>query len=151
MRNQVAAKTMPAGKKVYEHLKTSILSGAVNPRERLTEEHLAELLGVSRTPVREALHRLASEGLIRPLETRGFIVSGDSKEEVEELFEIRAVLEGYALRVTSEKISDDSLQCMAVPISPCIPQNINWIGSTCRIWQVLCQSRNCLILEACQG
>lgn len=103
-------KTIPVRKKVYERLKTAILSGRLGPKERLTEEHLAEMLGVSRTPVREALYKLEAEELIRPLETRGFIVSGDSKEEVEELFEIRAVLEGYALRIISEKITEESLR-----------------------------------------
>jgi len=94
----------------YEFLKSSVLSGHFNPGERLTEEHLAKRLGVSRTPVREALHKLESEGLIKPLETRGFIVSRDSKDEVEELFELRAVLEGYALRIISEKISEEDLK-----------------------------------------
>jgi len=91
-------------------MKSAILSGDLNPAERLTEEHLAEMMGVSRTPVREALYKLESEGLIKPLETRGFIVSEDSKEEVEELFEIRSILEGYALRIISEKITEEDLQ-----------------------------------------
>jgi DNA-binding GntR family transcriptional regulator len=60
--------------------------------------------------VREALYKLEAEGLIRPLKTRGFIVSGDSKEEVKELFELRAILEGYALRIISERITEESLQ-----------------------------------------
>jgi DNA-binding GntR family transcriptional regulator len=94
----------------YEFLKSSVLSGHFNPGERLTEEHLAKKLGVSRTPVREALHKLESEGLIKPLETRGFIVSRDSKDEVEELFELRAILEGYALRIISERISEEDLK-----------------------------------------
>jgi DNA-binding GntR family transcriptional regulator len=94
----------------YEFLKSSVLSGHFNPGERLTEEHLAKKLGVSRTPVREALHKLESEGLIKPLETRGFIVSRDSKDEVEELFELRAILEGYALRMISERISEEDLK-----------------------------------------
>ena len=110
MQNRAEAKTIPVRKRVYEHLKAAILSGRLSPEERLTEEHLAEMLGVSRTPVREALYKLESEGLIQPLETRGFIVWGDSKEAVEELFEIRAILEGYALRSVSEKISEESLQ-----------------------------------------
>ena len=110
MRNRVEEKTISARKRVYEHLKTAILSGLLGPKKRLTEEHLAETLGVSRTPVREALYKLEAEGLIRPLETRGFIVSGDSKEEIEELFQIRAVLEGYALRIISEKITEESLR-----------------------------------------
>jgi DNA-binding GntR family transcriptional regulator len=101
---------VPVRKRVYENLKAAILSGRLVPNERLTEEHLAETLGASRTPVREALYKLETEGLIRPLETRGFIVSGDSKEEMEELFELRAVLEGYALRIISERITKENLQ-----------------------------------------
>ena len=89
--------------RAYEHLKSAILSGRLDPGKRLAEEHLAEELGVSRTPVREALHKLELEGLIKPLETRGFVVSKDSREEIEELFDMRAILEGYGLRVISEK------------------------------------------------
>jgi len=102
--------SIPVREMAYEFLKSSVLSGHFNPGERLTEEHLAKKLGVSRTPVREALHKLESEGLIKPLETRGFIVSRDSKDEVEELFELRAILEGYALRIISEKISEEDLK-----------------------------------------
>lgn len=102
--------SIPVREVAYEFLKSSVLSGHFNPGERLTEEHLAKKLGVSRTPVREALHKLESEGLIKPLETRGFIVSRDSKDEVEELFELRAILEGYALRIISEKISEEDLK-----------------------------------------
>jgi DNA-binding GntR family transcriptional regulator len=102
--------SIPAREMAYEFLKSSVLSGHFNPGERLTEEYLAKKLGVSRTPVREALHKLESEGLIKPLETRGFIVSRDSKDEVEELFELRAILEGYALRIISERISEEDLK-----------------------------------------
>ena len=102
--------SIPVREMAYEFLKSSVLSGHFNPGERLTEEHLAKKLGVSRTPVREALHKLESEGLIKPLETRGFIVSRDSKDEVEELFELRAILEGYALRIISERISEEDLK-----------------------------------------
>ena len=101
---------LPVRERAYGHLKTAILEGRFNPAERLTEEHLAEELGVSRTPVREALHKLESEGLIKPLETRGFIVYPDSREDVEELFEIRSILEGYALKIISEKISEEDLE-----------------------------------------
>lgn len=101
---------IPVREKVYEYLKSTILSGRFNPGKRLTEEHLAKEIGVSRTPVREALHKLELEGLIKPLETRGFIVSRDSKDEVEELFEIREILEGYALRIISEGISEQVIE-----------------------------------------
>ena len=106
---RTVSRDVPARKKVYEKLKAAILSGHLSPKERLAEEHLAETLGVSRTPVREALYKLEAEGLVRPLETRGFVVSGDSREEMEELFEIRAILEGYALSIISERIGEESL------------------------------------------
>lgn len=102
----------PIRERVYTRLKARILSGELGPGERLTEEHLAEQLEASRTPVREALHKLASEGLIRALPTRGFRVSGDSREEMEEVFELRAVLEAYALRLACERISPEDLETL---------------------------------------
>lgn len=96
----------PIRERAYEHLKASILSGRYNPGERLTEEKLAKELGISRTPIREALYKLESEGLITPLETRGFVTAQDSKSEVAEIFEIRGVLEGYALRIICGRIDD---------------------------------------------
>jgi DNA-binding GntR family transcriptional regulator len=101
---------LPVREKVYHYLKSSVLSGRFDPGERLTEEHIAKKLKVSRTPVREALHKLESEGLIKPREKRGFIASRDSKEEVEELLELRAILEGYALRLISERVSEERLE-----------------------------------------
>lgn len=108
-RTHTPKNTLPVREKVYHYLKSSILSGRFDPGERLTEEHIAKKLKVSRTPVREALHKLESEGLIKPRKKRGFIASRDSKEEVEELLELRAILEGYALRLISEKISEETL------------------------------------------
>ena len=67
-------KSTPVREWTYNNLKSDVLAGRFAPGERLTEEHLANGLGVSRTPVREALHKLASEGLIQPLESRGFCV-----------------------------------------------------------------------------
>ena len=110
MVSRVKKRTVPIRKRVYENLKSAILSGLFDPEERLTEEHLAERLGVSRTPVREALYKLESEGLVHPLETRGFVVGGGSREEMVELFEIRAALEGYTLRIISEKITEEVLR-----------------------------------------
>jgi DNA-binding GntR family transcriptional regulator len=103
-------KSVPVREWAYNHLKSDVLSGHFNPGERLTEEHLAKALGVSRTPVREALHRLASEGLIQPLESRGFCVASDSREEIEDLFDIRSALEGYAIRLICDFISEETLE-----------------------------------------
>lgn len=98
-----------AREKTYDYLKANILSGHFIPGERLAEEHLAEELGVSRTPVREALHKLEQEGLIEPLESRGFRVPQDSPEEIEDLFDIRTVLEGYTLKIICERITDEQI------------------------------------------
>lgn len=109
-RSNTPKNALPVREKVYHYLKSSVLSGRFDPGERLTEEHIAKKLKVSRTPVREALHKLESEGLIKPRKKRGFIASRDSKEEVEELLELRAILEGYALRLISERVSEETLE-----------------------------------------
>ncbi len=95
--------------KTYEYLKSSIFSGRFTSGERLTEEHLAEELGVSRTPVREALHKLEQDGLIEPLESRGFCIPRDSAQEIEDLFELRTVLEGYTLKIICERITEEQM------------------------------------------
>ena len=102
-------KSLSVREKTYEYLKSNILSGSFKPGTRLTEEHLAEELGVSRTPVREALHKLEQDGLIEPLESRGFCIPLDSPEEIEDLFDLRAVLEGYTLRIICERSTDEQL------------------------------------------
>jgi len=90
-----------AREKTYDDLKAKILSGHFIPGERLAEEHLAEELGVSRTP--------EQDGLIEPLESRGFCIPRDSPEEIEDLFELRTVLEGYTLRIICERITDEQI------------------------------------------
>ncbi|MHB8910269.1 MAG: GntR family transcriptional regulator [Syntrophales bacterium] len=95
--------------RTYEYLKSSIFTGRFTSGERLTEEHLAEELGVSRTPVREALHKLEQDGLIEPLESRGFCIPRDSAEEIEDLFELRTVLEGYTLKIICERITEEQI------------------------------------------
>ena len=100
---------IPVREKTYEYLKAGIFSGRFRPGERLAEEHLAEELGVSRTPVREALHKLEQDGLIEPLESRGFCIPSDSPEEIEDLFELRTVLEGYTLKIICERITDEQI------------------------------------------
>ena len=111
--SKIAKGSTPVRERTYNHLKADVLAGRFNPGERLTEEHLARTMGVSRTPVREALHKLASEGLVKPLESRGFSVARDSREEMEDLFDIRAALEGYAIRMICECISGKTCEALA--------------------------------------
>lgn len=101
----------------YRLLKKKILNGHFPPAERLVEESLAGLLGVSRTPVREALHKLELEGLVRQKGKRGFCVPEETAEEMSELFEIRAVLEGYALSCLCRTISEDDVRLLSEHIT----------------------------------
>jgi DNA-binding GntR family transcriptional regulator len=95
---------------VYESLKKSILHGKLKARQRLIEEQLADQAGISRTPVREAFHKLERDELVTRLPRGGFAVREFTKEDVEEIFGIRSALESYAaylatLHITPDKIS----------------------------------------------
>ncbi len=95
---------------VYETLKAAILSGSLPPGERLKVKALSESLGVSQTPVREALRLLAKEGLVVIRLHSDACVADLPVEGVEENLLIRAELEALATRVASEHIPDDVLQ-----------------------------------------
>jgi DNA-binding GntR family transcriptional regulator len=99
----------PLGGRVYSYLRSAIVSGKVPPEGRLVEQEIARELGVSRTPVREALHKLEREGLIEHFQNRGFAVPGGTESQIAEIFEIRSILEGYILRIACESATDDLL------------------------------------------
>lgn len=85
--------TLTASARVVEHLRELILDGSMLPGSRLAEVDLAARLGVSRTPVREALTRLAAEGLVDLTPNRGARVSTWTREELEAVFDLRSALE----------------------------------------------------------
>lgn len=93
---------------VYQRLRDAILHGHYRPNQRLVELDLADELQASRTPVREALQRLGSEGLIVRVR-RGWAVREFSKAEIREVYEVRLALEGYAARLAAERASDREL------------------------------------------
>ncbi|WP_439533153.1 GntR family transcriptional regulator [Polymorphobacter sp.] len=80
----------------YETIRGRILSGALAPMTQLKEEELAEMCGLSRTPVRDALRRLEAEMLVRRTDTQRTFVPDWSADEVEEIFLLRGLLESYA-------------------------------------------------------
>jgi len=86
------------GDQVYRTLRGNLRDGLLEPGQRLTEVDLAARMGVSRTPVREALGRLASEGLI-VVQGRSYVVPTMSDAEIDEIYALRALLEPEALRV----------------------------------------------------
>lgn len=93
---------------VYESIRRSIVEGTIRPNERLIEAELAERLDVSRTPVRESMQRLATDGLVLS-RRRGWVVREHSPQEIREIYEVRAALEGYAARLAAERATDDEI------------------------------------------
>jgi DNA-binding GntR family transcriptional regulator len=96
--------TPTAEEEAYEHILAQIRSGRYAPNDRLIPEEIAAELGMSRMPVREAFRRLAAEGLVTIRPNRGCVVSGLTVEEIFEVFEVRSVLEGLAVRLAMPKI-----------------------------------------------
>ena len=95
---------------ILERLRNLILTGEYGPDERLIEEQLAERLGVSRTPVRQALTMLEAEGLVEIAPNRGATVCSFSIEDVWDIYDLRAVLEGHAARRAAGRIGVPELQ-----------------------------------------
>jgi len=101
-------KTVSLADQVFEHLETDILSGKYQRGDILTENHLCEILGVSRTPIREALRRLQQEHLI--VETgKGSQVLGISEDDLRDIYIIHEQLEGLAAKMAAEKASVEDI------------------------------------------
>lgn len=91
--------------KAYRHLQEGILSGKLSPGSVVSESRLAKELGVSRTPIGEAIRQLAKEGLVRQVPRYGTIVREFKPRDVEELYEMREALEGYAAGQAARRIT----------------------------------------------
>lgn len=96
--------------KVYDLLAESIIKRRLPLGERLVERNLAEKLGVSKTPVREALNRLKKEGLAEGTPYSGFFVARISSEDMDKIYELREVLEGLAARNATRKINEEQIR-----------------------------------------
>lgn len=116
----------PLREVVCETLRDAIRKGILRPGERLMEIQLAEELGVSRTPVREAIRKLELEGYVIMMPRRGTYVANLSIRDVNEVFEIRTSLDSLASGLAAERITDEeleSLQRLLVLISEYIESN----------------------------
>ncbi len=96
--------------RVYHEIKGLILRNEIMPGQKLHHQELSERLGVSRTPVREALTRLVQEGYVSLLPNRGFICKEIRMQEAEELYELREALEAFAVEKAIEKLDDPGLE-----------------------------------------
>ena len=90
---------------IYERLKQQILHGEIEPGERLMQNQVAETLKASRTPVREAFHRLEQDGLVERVPQGGVRVPRLELQIVQDVFGIRKVLEAYAIELACDRIT----------------------------------------------
>ncbi|WP_261130915.1 GntR family transcriptional regulator [Bacillus sp. Marseille-Q3570] len=97
---------------VYNYIKDAIVLGKYEPGMRLTEEHLAKELQMSRTPIREAIKKLQADGLIVPLK-RGVSVRSFTKEDIRQIYDLRTLLEGYAASQAAIHRTEKDLEKMA--------------------------------------
>lgn len=100
----------PLRELVFESLREAILLGRLKPGERLMEVQLADEMGVSRTPVREAIRKLELEGFVVMIPRKGAYVAGITHKDIADLFEIRAALEGMAAGLAAERITEEELE-----------------------------------------
>ena len=103
---------LPLRDVVFNTLRQAILKGELAPGERLMEIQLAQKLGVSRTPIREAIRKLELEGFVVMIPRRGTYVADISIKDINEVYEIRTSLEVLAAGLAAERISDEELETM---------------------------------------
>jgi DNA-binding GntR family transcriptional regulator len=97
------------GMQAREKLENYIETGVLRPDQRLIEADLASRLGLSRTPLREALHQLEIKGYVTKSPTSGYVVTYHTNKDIEEIFEAREALETRALQLACERISQEQI------------------------------------------
>jgi len=95
--------------KILETIREAILKGDLKPGEKVAEPELAEQFGISRTPIREAFRQLESEGYLTVVPRKGAVVAALSERDVQEFYEVKSILEGYAAELAAENLSDKEL------------------------------------------
>lgn len=95
---------------IFNTLREAIIIGELRPGERLMEVQLAEKMGVSRTPVREAIRKLELEGLVNMLPRKGAHVAELSAKDIVDVLEVRSSLDGLATSLSAERISDEEIR-----------------------------------------
>lgn len=98
--------------RVFNAIENAILNEEYKEGDSLNELKLSQELGVSRTPVREALMQLELEGLVKNIPNKGAVVVGVSEKDIEDIYEIRIRIEGLASKLCAEKITQDELKAL---------------------------------------
>lgn len=100
---------LPLRDVVFNTLRQAILTGELKPGERLMELHLANRLGVSRTPIREAIRMLELEGLVTMIPRKGAEVSRISKQDISDVLEVRGALDALAVQLACKRITEEEI------------------------------------------
>ena len=108
-----SANLSPLRERIAESIRASIIDGRIKPGERLTEPEVAKLLGVSRTPIREAFFQLISEGFVEAAPRRGVVVAELSPEDAEETYVLKSALEALAATLAVSHVTQDLLTRLA--------------------------------------
>ncbi len=106
-------RTRQLGNEVYGRLRDMILRSQLRPGTRLLDRELAEELGVSRTPVREALTRLEQDGLVTNRAGKGYVVIDMDAKQIADLYDLREMLECHAVRLAAERATPEDLEQLA--------------------------------------
>lgn len=103
-------KPLTLRERIVDFIKDSVVSGRLKPGERVPEQEIAENLGISRTPIREAFRQLESEGFISVTPRKGAVVSPITDKDVREFYAIKSLLEGFAARTACEKLASKDIK-----------------------------------------
>lgn len=98
-----------ASQQAYDKIRSHLLRGDVKPGEQLTEDQLAQITGVSRTPVREAVRQLEAEMLLVRSESKRIFVADWSRDDIDEMFTLRQMLEGHAAERAAERLGESEI------------------------------------------
>lgn len=98
--------------KVFNALKEAMVDGTLVPGEKTTETKLADLLGVSRTPVREALKLLSAQGFVTLVKNSGVVINEFTLEDYKEQIQVRGALEGLAAALAAQRITDEQVELL---------------------------------------
>ena len=116
MKNRFALKpirtTLTMRELVYEQLHNAIINGVFKPGDRLVERELANIVGVSKTPVREATRQLEQEGLVQIVPYKGIIVTELSFTQVKEVYDLRSLLDGFASYLAAKKATEEEIESL---------------------------------------
>lgn len=110
---RVSIQPAPVRHQTLTKLRQAILEGRLQPGNRLYEQKLCDLMGVSRTSIREALRHLESEGLVTILPHKGPVVSTVTIQDAEEIYQVRELLEGLAARLFAQRADAKSIEALA--------------------------------------